>query len=153
MHCKQCGSEFESTHPLQLYCPPHRTKLAGILRWQRNHPDRVYAKNMRYRRTDKGKQKRLEGHLRWYHTIGGQLYWKRHRVSRAAREWFFEAAQRGCFCGEKCLKELTLDHIIPRALGGADDLTNWQILCKKCHRVKTSKDIHDIHVAKKMQRS
>ena len=153
MVCPQCGTEFEpNPSRRQKYCKIACTHLAGVLRWQKKHPDLTYAISKRYRRTEKGKQKHIAGLMRWYHTVGGQLYWKRHRVSRQARSWFFEAALKGCCCGEKRLMELTLDHVVPLALGGADDLTNWQILCKKCHNEKTSKDIHDIHMAKKMQK-
>ena len=35
-----------------------------------------------------------------------------------------------------------LDHIIPRALGGSDDPSNMQVLCRACHRNKTRH--HDV---------
>jgi len=31
-----------------------------------------------------------------------------------------------------------LDHIIPLALGGADEIYNLQVLCKECHKAKTN---------------
>ena len=33
-----------------------------------------------------------------------------------------------------------VDHIIPKAAGGTDSPNNLQCLCKKCHRIKTSKE-------------
>lgn len=42
------------------------------------------------------------------------------------------------FCGEKKRSELTLDHIIPRCMGGSKiDINNLQILCKSCHDQKS----------------
>lgn len=40
------------------------------------------------------------------------------------------------FCGTY-RRTLHKDHIVPRALGGADDPTNWQFLCANCHEDKT----------------
>lgn len=31
-----------------------------------------------------------------------------------------------------------IDHVIPQALGGSNDPTNLQILCRACHRQKTN---------------
>ena len=32
------------------------------------------------------------------------------------------------------------DHILPRAKGGEDELSNLQMLCKDCHKAKTARD-------------
>lgn len=37
--------------------------------------------------------------------------------------------------------ELTIDHIIPRYLGGKDEMKNYQILCLFCNRAKGSANI------------
>jgi 5-methylcytosine-specific restriction endonuclease McrA len=48
--------------------------------------------------------------------------------------------------GEKCIAcgatgvPLTLDHIIPIALGGKNELKNGQMLCIPCHTLKTKTD-------------
>jgi 5-methylcytosine-specific restriction protein A len=42
------------------------------------------------------------------------------------------------------------DHILPDALGGANDLSNCQVLCKTCHGVKTTK--RDVPMIAKSQR-
>lgn len=42
-----------------------------------------------------------------------------------------------------------VDHIVPRALGGAHTRDNLQILCYECHLAKTSSDLKDITRAKK----
>jgi len=37
--------------------------------------------------------------------------------------------------------QLTIDHIIPRALNGDDEEENYQILCEECNRAKGDKII------------
>lgn len=45
---------------------------------------------------------------------------------------------------EHCKPRVTLgeevDHVIPLARGGADDESNFQTLCRPCHRVKSVND-------------
>lgn len=39
---------------------------------------------------------------------------------------------------------LEIDHILPRALGGANGPSNLQTICVICHKEKTKKDVRDI---------
>lgn len=47
---------------------------------------------------------------------------------------------------QHCLKQgrytlaTQVDHIIPKAKGGTDDITNLQALCEQCHKIKTAHD-------------
>lgn len=43
---------------------------------------------------------------------------------------------------------IEVDHIIPRALGGKDNYTNWQLVHKHCHVLKTQQDRKNISVLK-----
>jgi len=66
---------------------------------------------------------------------------------------------RGPYC-EKCgyqleeKYELILDHILPIALGGEQfgDETNLQLLCPACNKEKTSRDISEIALQKRIAR-
>jgi len=63
-------------------------------------------------------------------------------------------------CAGKCEQCLTriigrpeYDHIIPDALGGEPVLGNCQVLCSKCHRLKTSgQDVPQISKMKRQKR-
>ena len=48
-------------------------------------------------------------------------------------------------CGIKADdKALEVDHIVPKSLGGADDLTNYQALCYSCNASKGNRDSTDL---------
>ena len=36
-----------------------------------------------------------------------------------------------------------VDHIVPVAQGGTDDLTNLEAICTSCHREKTAREAQD----------
>jgi 5-methylcytosine-specific restriction endonuclease McrA len=57
-----------------------------------------------------------------------------------------KCAKRGC--GRKT--GLDIDHIIPLALGGPNDLKNLQLLCEEHHKEKTRDDIRKIAKAKRL---
>mmetsp|Transcript_13061 Transcript_13061/g.48483 ORF Transcript_13061/g.48483 Transcript_13061/m.48483 type:complete len:173 (-) Transcript_13061:1782-2300(-) len=43
------------------------------------------------------------------------------------------------YCGETSLKELTVDHVIPRSRGGSTTFCNTVTACKKCNNKKGSR--------------
>jgi 5-methylcytosine-specific restriction endonuclease McrA len=58
------------------------------------------------------------------------------------RKYVFERNNYQCQSCHKIdltAKNLQVDHIIPLAQGGANDLSNLQTLCAKCNREKSSK--------------
>ncbi len=51
----------------------------------------------------------------------------------------YELGQQACVkCGST--SNLEIDHIVPRVDGGVNRLSNFQILCAKCHRSKSAKE-------------
>ncbi len=66
-------------------------------------------------------------------------------------------------CNERLgpLDGIDFDHVVPLALGGADDETNLTAVHRSCHRLKTSgtpatsagSDIHVIAKSKRLQRA
>lgn len=71
----------------------------------------------------------------WGQGRGGRA-WRRLREQVLARDLYT------CrHCQRVCLPEnLCADHIINRARGGTDDLSNLQTLCTDCHKVKTANE-------------
>lgn len=76
-----------------------------------------------------------------YDTIKDKIMWKntrrKHRSS-ATREMLYKQYDGKCqLCGKKLtLDDMTLDHIVPLNLGGADKLENIQIACFACNQLK-----------------
>lgn len=67
-----------------------------------------------------------------------ELERKRNAFTSKSREYFTQLVLRdGGFC-VKCgsVQQLTVDHIVPLARGGGNELDNLQILCKSCNSSK-----------------
>ncbi len=64
-------------------------------------------------------------------------------IPQAVREYVFERNNYKCrSCGKTNRQTtLTVDHIIPLAKGGSNDMSNLQTLCENCNRRK--KDYYD----------
>lgn len=67
---------------------------------------------------------------------------KRMKISKSARIKVFERDNYRCqICGRGAQDGVTLevDHIIPRAKGGSNNINNLQVLCFDCNRGKRDK--------------
>lgn len=67
----------------------------------------------------------------------------RRAVMRARARYLGKGIREGagwgaCLCCG-AVDDLTVDHVIPRSRGGADDSTNFQTLCRKCNSIKGDK--------------
>ena len=62
----------------------------------------------------------------------------RIQIPPSVREYVFKRNNYQCqSCGKnKQQAKLTIDHIIPLAKGGSNDMSNLQTLCFKCNRQK-----------------
>lgn len=78
---------------------------------------------------------------------------RRRSLSTKARVEFFLSRGGQCAsCGMKCDRGWDLDHEIPLAMGGADEPSNWVVLCRPCHRAKTrGADVPAIAKAKRRE--
>jgi 5-methylcytosine-specific restriction enzyme A len=60
---------------------------------------------------------------------------RRIKIPTAVRDYVLQRDQYQCRgCG--ATQELTIDHIVPLAKGGTDDLSNLQTLCRSCNSRK-----------------
>jgi len=66
----------------------------------------------------------------------------RGRKLQARRKAFFTLHPLCAHCQERgrTAAATELDHIVPLADGGVDDVSNWQGLCTACHDYKTRRD-------------
>lgn len=62
----------------------------------------------------------------------------RIKIPPEVRKYVFERDRHQCqSCGKTCNEtELTIDHIIALALGGTNDISNLQTLCRLCNSQK-----------------
>ena len=86
-------------------------------RWQKANPDKVAEKSRRRR----ARKNRASGS----HTAGEWKALVKHQDGRCLA------------CGKK--KKLTADHVVPLSVGGSDDISNIQGLCKPCNSSKGAK--------------
>ncbi len=63
---------------------------------------------------------------------------KRSRWTKQDKKRLYESQQGICNgCKERePLDRLHVDHIVAASLGGADHISNWQLLCPRCNRIK-----------------
>lgn len=117
--CEECGVDFSPNIVTRL-CDWRRRRFCSKLCKRR-------AGKRRYVET-----KRLEGvaetgNYGWFKLVHVQL---------------IEIEERPCsICSERDKLLLTVDHIIARCNGGKHSLVNLQVLCVKCHRIKTVRDL------------
>lgn len=65
---------------------------------------------------------------------------RRKTLSKKLRAEIFRKYKVICpICGEKDLRKLSIDHIVPYSKGGTDDFKNLRILCKNCNSKKGTK--------------
>lgn len=79
---------------------------------------------------------------------------KRKSISAKARLKVFQDHSGVChICGGKIVvgEAWDVEHVIPFAMGGADDETNWVPAHRKCHRTKTVEDVGNIAKAKRRE--
>lgn len=60
---------------------------------------------------------------------------------------------RCCACGVDLQPGWHIDHILPRELGGAHEMDNWQALCAPCHKEKTKGDNRRIAKSRRLRKA
>ena len=75
------------------------------------------------------------------------------QIPKKLKEYIYDRDKGKCVvCGKKLRKgdeEMTIDHIVPRELGGSSlDTRNLQLMCKHCNKTKGSKLISNSELRK-----
>ena len=90
-------------------------------------------------REKKARQARGEPGTPWERAAERRAaYAARPRSNSSARQ--AALSRDGYSCVECGAAAQEVDHIVPRAMGGEDDVWNLQSLCTSCHRMKTSRE-------------
>jgi 5-methylcytosine-specific restriction endonuclease McrA len=75
--------------------------------------------------------------------ISGVEYQQGTLQGYETREYLLEKGQRQCaYCGKKDIP-LQVEHIVPRAKGGTDRISNLTLCCETCNIAKGTQDIRD----------
>ena len=89
--------------------------------------------------------------LKHFESTRGDSVWEhrsrnRRLVSGSVRYSVFKRANFHCeLCGIRADdKALEVDHVVPKSLGGADDISNYQALCYSCNASKGNRDSTDL---------
>ena len=69
----------------------------------------------------------------------------RGSIPKHMRDEVYRRDDRVCvYCGAECrAEELTIDHLIPMALGGLDEMTNWASCCRACNQRKAAQPLEE----------
>jgi 5-methylcytosine-specific restriction endonuclease McrA len=80
--------------------------------------------------------------------VSGVEYQQGTLAGYETREYLLEKWGRKCtYCGKENIP-LQIEHIVPRAKGGSNRVSNLCLACEKCNLAKGTKDIGDFLVAK-----
>jgi 5-methylcytosine-specific restriction protein A len=66
--------------------------------------------------------------------------WRKLRAQVLARD---EGLCQACLAAGRTTVAEQVDHVIPKAAGGTDDLANLQALCRECHDEKSRREMRD----------
>lgn len=148
------GKEKTREYNLKYYHSDRENQIKRSSEYAKQNPEKVALNR------NKHKEKRYNYTKKW--RLDNREKCRSHESSRRARKinadgnytsdqalWLLTAQNYKCVNCKCCLKrnKKHLDHIVPLALGGSNDIKNLQWLCAKCNLSK--KDKHPIEWAQK----
>lgn len=151
--CKDCRSKQR-----KAYHERHRDKEnANSKKWQQNNKDKSREYVRKHREANPGIQKQynaayVERDPERVKELGRLKESRRRAAIREAEGEMPNGSWTAllAFYGSKCMtpdceatEKLTLDHVVPIALGGMHDLRNAQVLCGPCNSAKQARHASD----------
>ena len=160
-NCRQCTRDRaakkyrEDPAAAKEYAKRNRERIADrARRWRENNRAAIQEYNQRWYRANAEANK--EQSRQWQRTHPEQMREYRraakHRRKAAikgssgsytAAEWAALVKHYGgrCLCCGRNDVTLTVDHIVPLVMGGSNDISNIQPLCRSCNCSKQAKNI------------
>lgn len=102
--------------------------------WKQNNPDKVKEIHKKYRQANPEKQK-AKAHLRRSRKINAPGKFTKDQIKQ-----LYDLQKGQCICCKAKLDKYHIDHIVPLAKGGTNDIHNIQLLCPTCNVRKGAKD-------------
>lgn len=125
-HCIKCGVELTEENKyrtVKRYCKRCQNKFTKVarLKWEKTHPIKYKAQRM---------MTSIKDCKNYKHNI------KRNDIALMVAK----SLNTNCkYCSSKLtLKNMSIDHIIPKSRNGSCDITNLELICAKCNRRKAS---------------
>lgn len=154
--CKKCGEvkpllSFSKNKGnkdgLQTYCKP--CHCASVIKWQKDHPEKVNAKNKKWHSENPEKKKAYAKKSRANNKEALRISVRNRRAKQResggvlskyliGRLFKLQRGKCAC-CSEPLGSNYHLDHIMPLALGGANIDENMQLLRATCNMQKSAK--------------
>lgn len=149
--CEECGEAYRAATPHQRYCGPgcaYRTSLAAYHKKREKHKGetRPYTTPPRRERVCCGCGTTYMGYhsSKWCRACAGAKYRRHQRRANVSKHipYLLERDNKRCqLCHEPVAwtrsvpdsRAPTVDHIIPRSLGGGDELANLQLAHLVCN--------------------
>ena len=123
--CPQCGVYKDSKYPLCIEC---NKKANARTRTTRAQPPKTTAGTEKTRRYDPPKADTFAER---------SALLEDDQKAKDKRQLFHDQQRKCVYCGNVYrYDELEIEHIIPKALGGPDNIRNCQLACKACNQAK-----------------
>ena len=134
--CPQCGVYKESKYPSCIEC---NKKTSARSRPPRTEPPKSSAAPQKTRRYDSPQADTFAER---------SALLEDDQKAKDKRQLFHDQQRKCIYCGDEYrYDELEIEHIIPKALGGPDNIRNCQLACKTCNQAKGT--MTDIEFRKK----
>ena len=123
--CPQCGTYKDAKYPLCIEC---NKKSTAESRSTGKETSKATANPQRARRYDPPKADTFAERTALLDD---------DQKAKDKRQLFHDQRQKCIYCGNVYrYDELEIEHIIPKALGGPDNIRNCQLACKTCNQAK-----------------
>jgi len=145
--CKACQAAY-----LEEYYKEHRGEIAAYSKeYYEVNRDEIVAQHKEYEQTAEGREVRRKVGRKYRQTAKGREAWRKAGSTRRALKLgatvgdvneaaVYELSGHACiYCG--ATTNLSLDHIVPLARGGAHSEENLVVACRRCNSSKGGKPL------------